>query len=288
MLRRNTRLRREFLYRKSLEGKERAAYEHKIKVKEAIAEGKAIPTELQGQDVELRQQVDYDDAATEGQTTHIDDEYARAGIDDPKILITTSRSPSSRLTQFAKELKLVFPNAQRMNRGNTVQKDLIDACTANDVTDLIIVHEHRGMPDGLIVCHLPYGPTAHFSLINPVLRHDLKDPNLGTVSEAYPHLIFHNFKTPLGQRVGNILKYLFPVPKEESKRVMTFANENDYISFRHHVYTQKGTETDLREVGPRFEMKLFQVKLGTIDQAEAETEYVLRPYMNTAKKRKAF
>jgi U3 small nucleolar ribonucleoprotein protein IMP4 len=33
-------------------------------------------------------------------------------------------------------------------------------------------------------------------------------------------------------------------------------------------------------------MKLFQIKLGTIEQADAETEYVLRPYMNTAKKRK--
>jgi len=288
MIRRNTRLRREFLYRKSLDGKERAAYEHKLKVKDAIAEGKSLPTELRDEEVKLREQLDYDDAATEGQKTHIDDEYARAGIDDPKVLITTSRSPSSRLTQFAKELKLVFPNAQRMNRGNTVVKDLIEACNSNDVTDLVVVHEHRGLPDGLIICHLPYGPTAQFSLINPVLRHDLKDPNLGTVSEAYPHLIMHNFKTPLGQRVSNILKYLFPVPKEESKRVMTFANESDYISFRHHVYTQKGKEIELREVGPRFEMKLFQIKLGTLDQDEAETEYVLRPYMNSSKKRKAF
>ena len=30
----------------------------------------------------------------------------------------------------------------------------------------------------------------------------------------------------------NILKYLFPVPKEDSKRVMTFANTKDFISFR--------------------------------------------------------
>merc|ERR1712086_261294 len=288
MLARNTRLRKEFLYRKSLEGKERAAYEHKIKVKEAIAEGKALPTELKDEEVQLRKQLEYDDTATEGQKTHIDDEYARAGIDDPKILITTSRSPSSRLIQFVKELKLVFPNAQRMNRGNAVVKDLVDACNANDITDLVVVHEHRGVPDGIVVCHLPYGPTAHFSLMNPVLRHDLKDSNLGTVSEVYPHLIFHNFKTPLGQRVANILKYLFPVPKEDSKRVMTFANENDYICFRHHVYTQNGKDVDLREVGPRFEMKLFQIKLGTLDQSQAETEWALRPYMNTAKKQKSF
>jgi U3 small nucleolar ribonucleoprotein protein IMP4 len=32
----------------------------------------------------------------------MDDEYAYAGSKDPKILITTSRDPSSRLQQFAK------------------------------------------------------------------------------------------------------------------------------------------------------------------------------------------
>lgn len=45
-------------------------------------------------------------------------------------------------------------------------------------------------------------------------------------------------------------------------------------------------EIELAEVGPRFEMKLYQIKLGTVDMDAAETEWVLRPYMNTAKKRK--
>ena len=35
-------------------------------------------------------------------TTHIDNEYSRAGVQDPKIVITTSRDPSSKLLQFAK------------------------------------------------------------------------------------------------------------------------------------------------------------------------------------------
>lgn len=34
--------------------------------------------------------------------THIDDEYAKAGEADPKVLLTTSRDPSSRLVSFAK------------------------------------------------------------------------------------------------------------------------------------------------------------------------------------------
>ncbi len=54
--------------------------------------------------------------------------------------------------------------------------------------------------DGLLICHLPYGPTASFSLTHTVMRHDI--PNVGTMSEAAPHLIFHNFNTKLGGRVG--------------------------------------------------------------------------------------
>ena len=49
----------------------------------------------------------------------------------------------------------------------------MDACRANNVTDFIVVHEHRGVPDGLIVSHLPHGPTAYFSMSDIVMRHDI-------------------------------------------------------------------------------------------------------------------
>lgn len=94
----------------------------------------------------------------------------------------------------------MFPNSQRINRGGHVMKEIVDACRANEVTDLIVLHEHRGQPDGMIVSHFPYGPTAYFSLHNVVLRHDIKDQ--GTVSEAFPHLIFENFNSKLGARVS--------------------------------------------------------------------------------------
>ena len=113
-------------------------------------------------------------------STHIDNEYSRAGIQDPKILITTSRDPSSRLLQFAKvsfffcfarchvlfsllaqlpltallprlcasiqKMRLVFPNSHRINCGNYVVKELAEACWANDITDSVVLHEHRGTP----------------------------------------------------------------------------------------------------------------------------------------------
>lgn len=84
------------------------------------AEGKPIPTELRREEAELRHQVELEDDNTAVPRTHIDDEYAHAGEQDPKVLITTSRDPSSRLVQFAKELKLLVPNAQRINRGGQV------------------------------------------------------------------------------------------------------------------------------------------------------------------------
>jgi U3 small nucleolar ribonucleoprotein protein IMP4 len=212
-----------------------------------------LPSELQRDALAIQKELVYDESHK--LTTHVDDEYARAGEIDPKILITTSRDPSSRLTQFSKEMKLMFPNSQRMNRGNYVIADIVEACRKSDATDLIILHETRGQPDGLIVSHFPYGPTCFFSLHNVVLRHDI--PDRGTVSEQFPHLIFHKFTSNLGDRVQNILKFLFPVPKESSKRVITFANDSDFISFRHHVYYKEDNQIELVEVGPRFEMRGF-------------------------------
>ena len=282
-----------------------------------------MPTELRTFAAAAREEMDAEDKATQLQRLAVDDEYALAGVMDPKVCVTTSHSPSSRLKQFAKEVKLIFPNAQNVNRGSTTVKELVEACRSAGFTDLVVVQETRGEPDALIVSHLPYGPTAWFTLSSTVMRRDIKDR--GTVSEAYPHVILESFTTPIGARFATILKHLFPVPKEASQRVVTFANRDDTVSFRHHVYRrvprapgdkdddpasvqEKDDEPEeqgravgggagegrakhltvaLTEVGPRFEMTPFQIKLGTIDQTEAETEWVLRPYMRTASKRKA-
>lgn len=284
MQRRLARERREFIFRKAREQQEKSQHDKKRRLKEALEAGKPIPTDLRGEAVDLKSKINFDDPDTEKLTDSRDDEYRFAGVKDPKVVVTTSRDPSSRLKAFCKEFKLLFPESQRLNRGGYVLDELVRVCNANEVTDLVVVHEHRGQPDGVVICHLPFGPTASFSLSQVVMRHEV--PDAGTMSEAYPHLIFDNFNTALGQRTTNILKYLFPVPKDDSKRVMTFSNRDDYISFRHHVYTKTGKDIALEEIGPRFEMKLYSIKLGTIDQTDAETEWISRPYMNTAKKKR--
>ena len=90
--------------------------------------------------------------------------------------------------------------------------------------------------------------------------------------------------TKIGQRICKALQALFPVPRADSRRIMTFRNEKDYISFRHHTYTKDKGKIVLKENGPRFEMLPYEIRLGTLDDVNAEKEWVLRPYLNTSRK----
>ncbi|CAD7969564.1 unnamed protein product [Amoebophrya sp. A120] len=304
MLRKSTRQRKEYLYQKALEEKERTTFDKKQRLREALEENKALPTDLRNKSADqLRQKLDLDDDKTKEQHQVLDDEYAYLGVKDPKIVITTAREPSSRLMSFVKEFRLLLPNAQRINRGSYVMKDLVDMARKNDVTDIVIVHEHRGEPDGLIVSHLPYGPTAYFGMKNVILRHDLAEKP-DNMSEAAPHLVFHNFESQFGKRVSTILKALFPPAAPLGNRVMTFANNKDTIHFRHYNYgdgkesgmkkrrlttnndaevNKKAEDVELREVGPRFSLQLYRVELGTLDMKDCKVEWVLRPYFNKQK-----
>lgn len=44
----------------------------------------------------------------------------------------------------------------------------MESARNSDFTDIVMIHEHRGEPDGLVVCHMPYGPSAYFGIFNTV------------------------------------------------------------------------------------------------------------------------
>ncbi|AET40142.1 snoRNA-binding rRNA-processing protein IMP4 Ecym_5387 [Eremothecium cymbalariae DBVPG len=280
MIRKQARERREYLYRKAQELQESQLQEKRQLIKQSLAQGKPLPKEI-ADDVQLQRDFQYDETVQDS----IDDEYsATSGIVDPKLLVTTSRDPSTKLSQFAKEVKLLFPTSVRLNRGNFVMNNLVDACQKSGTTDLVVLHEHRGVPTSLTISHFPHGPTAFFTLHNVVLRHDIL--NAGNQSEVNPHLIFDNFTTPLGKRVVKILKNLFPAsPKKDSARVITFANRGDFISVRQHVYVKTREGVELAEVGPRFEMRLFELRLGTLENKDADVEWQLRRFIRTSSRK---
>ncbi len=113
-------MRREYLYKKSQEQKEQTTHAKKQALKESFSTGKRIDPQLRHEGTALLRDLQYDEHQTSTVDVARDDEYSNAGIQDPKLVITTSRDPSSRLLQFSKEIRLVFPNSQRLNRGSYV------------------------------------------------------------------------------------------------------------------------------------------------------------------------
>lgn len=220
----------------------------------------------------------------------IDDEYAlTSGLIDPRPIVTTSRSPSIRLGTFAKEVRLMLPTSIRLNRGGLVLPDLVSSANAAAMTDMIILHEHRGTPTAMTVSHLPHGPTISFSLHNVVLRADIPNAARGTVSESYPHLVFEGFKTKLGARVVQILKHLFP-PREAGKignRIVSFVNKEDSIEVRHHVFVKTGyNHVELAEVGPRMTLRPFEIRGGSLENSSGgDVEWNLTQYTRTSRKK---
>jgi U3 small nucleolar ribonucleoprotein protein IMP4 len=292
MIKRQTRERRDYLYRRALTLQQAEVAAKRAKLKASLASGKPLDPEI-AKDKQLREDYKYDESRADRNTEEelgLDDEYAAlSGIRDPRIVVTTSRDPSSRLSTFAKEIRLLLPTAVRLNRGNQILPNLVQSVKANDMSDIILLHEHRGTPTALTISHIPHGPTASFSLHNVVLRADIPNSARGTVSESYPHLIFEGFTTNLGKRVVQILKHIFP-PREFSKqignRVVTFKNMEDSVEVRHHVFVQTGYQSvELAEVGPRMTMRLFEIRSGTLENKDGDVEWHLNQYTRTSKKK---
>lgn len=288
--RRQARQRRDYLYRRALTLREAETAEKRAKLKASLATGKPLDPAI-ANDKTLREDYKFDESAEAH--NDIDDEYAHlSGIADPRPLVTTSRSPSTRLSAFAKEIRLLLPTSIRLNRGTLILPNLVGSANASSLTDLLLLHEHRGVPTALTISHLPHGPTASFSLHNVFLRHDLPDASKGTISESYPHLIFENFNTPLGKRVAQILKHLFP-PREAAtsnqkvgSRIVTFKNIEDSIEVRHHVFVRTGYQSvELAEVGPRMTMRLFEIRGGTLESKSGDTEWHMNQYTRTSRKK---
>lgn len=295
MIRKQARQRRDYLYRKAIILREAEISEKRAKLRASLATGKPLDPSI-ANDQQLRKDYAYDESRPDrnaNEELDLDDEYSQlSGIVDPRVLVTTSRDPSARLSAFAKEIRLLLPTAIRLNRGNLILPELTRSAQAAGLSDIVLLHEHRGVPTALTLSHFPHGPTASFSLHNVVLRHDIPGSIRGTVSESYPHLIFDGFTTRLGERVVKILKHIFP-PREPvaskaklGNRVVTFKNIDDTIEVRHHVFVRTGHDSiELSEVGPRMSMKLFEIRSGTLENKDGDVEWHLNQYTRTSRKK---
>ncbi|XP_077981160.1 ribosome production factor 1-like [Glandiceps talaboti] len=282
------RRREEYVKLKRKKHKEKRERQKKRKKEENSENGpaKRIPRTIENTRVYDETMVDpqdeevlYDEA-TDEMATYFNRETT------PKILITTSDRPKSRTTRLCKELSDSIPNSEVYYRRGLALKKVIPQAIGRDFTDLVVINEDRKKPNGLLICHLPDGPTLHFKMSTVKLAREIR--RCSTSTEHQPELILNNFNTRLGHSVGRLLASLFPHnPEFKGRQVVTFHNQRDYIFFRRHRYIFRNEKrVGLQEIGPRFTLKLRSLQKGTFDSKFGEYEWVHKRHEMDTSRRK--
>ena len=206
----------------------------------------------------------------------------------PKVLITTSIN--STLHDEAAMLTDLFPNSRYIRRSSHRYgykfsvREISQFAMKHGYTAVVVLEEsnHKKIPGGMTIVHLPDGPTFHFSISNWYSGKQI--PGHGRPTEHIPELILNNFITPLGLLTAQLFRSLFPAsPELRGRQVLTLHNQRDYIFLRRHRYvfrerreTEKtvvgadgremkgveGLRAGLQELGPRMTLKLRRVDKG--------------------------
>jgi len=215
----------------------------------------------------------------------------------PKILVTTSIN--STLHREAEVLVNLLPNAKYVRRsshryGHKFSIREISAFAAKrEYTTLVVLEEDLKKPSGLIMVHLPVGPTFHFTITNWYESKSI--PGHGRPTSHIPELILNNFTTPLGLLTAHLFRSLYPSnPELQGRQVVTLHNQRDFIFLRRHRYVfrekrererpvvgadgkelkgAEGIRAALQEVGPRLTLKLRRVDKGIQRASGQEWEW---------------
>nr|XP_061832124.1 ribosome production factor 1-like [Nerophis lumbriciformis] len=264
----------------------------KKRKKEAKALGDKAPPKQVPKTIENQRVYDETTVDAEDEEVAFDeatDEFSAYfnGLTNPKVLITTSDRPRGRTVKFCRQLATVIPDAHVYYRRGLALKKIIPQCVARNFTYLLVINEDRRMPNGLVLCHLPEGPTAHFKVSSVRLRKEMKRRGKEP-TEHFPEVILNNFSTRLGHSVGRMFAALFPQkPHFVGRQVATFHNQRDFVFFRFHRYIFRNEKkVGIQELGPRFTLKLRSLQTGTFDSKFGEYEWVLKRHEMDACRRK--
>lgn len=271
--------------RKTRRGKPNRSERDKNRVKTG-----AIPRTVENTKITDETVIDPNDeeARLDIKNDELENHWDPNNIRNPRVLITTSDNPHTRTIQFCRELKTILPKSEFRFRNRSAIKKIIKGCIERNYTDLIVINENRREPNGMLLVHLPDGPTATFRIssvkLTDQIPHVRKAPTYNR-----PELILNGFSTRLGQTVGRMIASLFPkLPKFRCQTACTFHNQRDFIFFRYHHYDiddEKGDVT-LQECGPQMTLKLMSLQTGTFDPKYGEYEWMLKRHeMQKSRKR---
>lgn len=228
---------------------------------------------------ELRKELDIDDFSE-----YFAKEYT------PKVLVTYADNPVTKTRKFGIELARIIPNALAKIRNRSSIKKMVKSAIRENFTDILVINENNREPNGLVMIHLPNGPTAHFKLSNVRITKEIRRSHL-EFTKHRPEVVLTNFTTRLGLTIGRMFGALFHHdPEFKGRRAVTFHNQRDYIFFRHHRYefAKDGSRAKLRELGPRFTLKLRSIQEGTFDTKCGDYDWMVTNKRHAMEGRRRF
>lgn len=214
--------------------------------------------------------------------------YSKAYV--PKVFITYADNPLTKARKFGVELARIIPNSIAKIRNRASVKTIVTSAIRENFTDVLIINEDHRQPNGLVMIHLPNGPTAHFRLSNVKITKEIKRSH-EEFTKHRPEVILTNFTTRLGLTIGRMFGALFHHdPEFVGRRAVTFHNQRDYIFFRHHRYEfrKDGKRANLRELGPRFTLKLLSLQEGTFDSKYGDYNWMITNKRHAMEGRRRF
>jgi U3 small nucleolar ribonucleoprotein protein IMP4 len=256
-------MKKEYLIKKEQEYKEKELESKKSKVLDCLDTTTKLSYDLRKEGKNILEEIIYNQK--------LEDVDYRL----PKILVTTSKDPSSKLIQFAKHLSLIL-SAQHQIRGSMSEEEISDMAHRLSYTCVILVYESKGVPSTLTISSFPFGDTLRFKIYNFSQINRLQ--NLGEKS----YLIVDNFETEIGLKIKKLFSLFFP-KCDNAKRILTLANRDDRIAFRHYLIS-KGKKTEINlDFG--CDLQLFEIRKGTFEQ-DGDLEWVYRPHLKSGKSNK--
>lgn len=105
-------------------------------------------------------------------TDELSDNFPSSSV--PKVLITSADRPSLKSHLFMRELSNCIPNSDvRLRKGVDIKKFLPHA-SRRGYTMVMVVNHDRKIPNGLLLIHLPNGPSMHFKVTSFKRGYDIK------------------------------------------------------------------------------------------------------------------
>lgn len=205
----NRKIIQQFLIKKEEESLLKNTASKKEALKQCFDLSRAIPHELRADAEDILSEIIHNIVS--------DSEHPR-----PRVVVTTSRDPSSKLREFSKRLSLVF-NGSLLSRGNATLSDISSYATECGATCLMILREAKGVPRSVTFSFYPKGPTFSFSIDRFECR-----KRSGTFAGSAA-IIFEGFEGEIDLRVKTFFSLLFEKRKRYRRQLVMAKAEGKYV-----------------------------------------------------------